>query len=99
MIQIIWEFRVAPDKRPDFERHYAADGTWAKFFRRDEAYKGTQLLHDTSDPSRYLTIDLWDDEDSYGSFRTMHHKEYTALDQEMQSLTESEKRIGAFQDV
>ncbi len=99
MIHIVWEFRVSADKRPDFERHYAADGTWAKFFKGDEAYKGTQLLHDTSDASRYITIDLWDDEESYGSFRTMHHKEYAALDQDMESLTESEKRLGVFQSL
>jgi len=97
MIQIIWEFQVPEDKRGDFERHYAAGGTWAEFFKRDTAYQGTQLLHDMTDPRRYVTIDIWDDEDSYGAFRAMHHKEYAALDQEMEALTEQEKRLGVFQ--
>lgn len=97
MIQIVWEFQVPEGKREDFERHYASDGTWAEFFKRDSAYRGTQLLRDMNDPCRYLTIDTWDDEDSYGAFRVMHHKEYTALDQEMEALTESEKRLGVFQ--
>jgi quinol monooxygenase YgiN len=99
MIQIVWEFRIAADKRDDFERHYAASGTWAEFFQRDAAYKGTQLLRDRTDPCRYVTIDRWDDEDSYGAFRAMHRQEYTALDQQMQALTESEQRVGVFEVV
>ncbi len=97
MIQIVWEFRVGQQQQRDFERHYAAGGTWAEFFRRDNAYKGTQLLRDVSDPCRYITIDTWDDQESYGAFRAMHRQEYTALDQQMEALTESEKRLGVFE--
>jgi hypothetical protein len=43
VIQILWEFHVRQDQRSDFERHYAAGGTWAEFFQRDAGYKGTQL--------------------------------------------------------
>lgn len=96
MIQIVWEFHVREERRSGFERHYAAGGTWAEFFKRDAAYKGTQLLHDIADPSRYVTIDTWDDEDSYGAFRAMNRQEYSALDQQMEALTESEKRLGVF---
>jgi heme-degrading monooxygenase HmoA len=96
MIQIVWEFHVREGQRSDFERHYAAGGTWAEFFQRDAAYKGTHLLHDITDPSRYLTIDIWEDEDSYGAFRAMNREEYSALDQQMEALTESEKRLGVF---
>jgi quinol monooxygenase YgiN len=99
MIQIVWEFRVQADKRDDFERHYAASGTWAEFFRRDTAYQGTQLLRDMTDPCRYVTIDTWEDQDSYGAFRAMHRQEYTALDQQMEALTESEQRLGVFDAV
>jgi heme-degrading monooxygenase HmoA len=96
MIQIVWEFHVREQQRSDFERHYAAGATWAEFFQRDAAYKGTQLLHDITDPSRYVTIDTWEDEDSYGAFRAMNRQEYSALDQQMEALTESEKRLGVF---
>ena len=99
MIQIVWEFLVPEDKRAEFERHYAADGTWTEFFERDAAYKGTQLLHDTNDPARYVTIDTWDDGEAYGAFRAMHHQEYNALDQEMESLATLEKRLGVFQSL
>jgi hypothetical protein len=55
-----------------------------------------QLLHDITDPSRYVTIDTWEDEDSYGAFRAVNRQEYSALDQQMEALTESEKRLGVF---
>jgi hypothetical protein len=96
MIQIIWEFRVCEEQRAEFERHYAAGGTWSAFFQRDGAYKGTQLLHDVNDPGRYVTIDTWDDADSYGAFRAVHRQEYSELDKEMEALTEAEKRLGVF---
>jgi len=99
MIQIVWEFHVREEQRGDFERHYAAGGTWAEFFKRDAAYKGTQLLRDINDPSRYVTIDTWDDPDSYGAFRALHRQEYSALDQQMEALTESEQRVGVFLQV
>ena len=96
MIQIVWEFHVRQEQRSDFERHYAAGGTWAEFFQRAAAYKGTQLLHDIADPGRYVTIDIWDDEDSYGAFRAINRQEYSALDQQMEALTETEKSLGVF---
>lgn len=99
MIHIIWEFRVRPGAEAEFENHYSGQGTWAKFFRQDSAYHGTQLLRDPSDPHRYLTIDAWDDESSYGAFRVTHREQYNAIDQQMESLTESENRIGVFQAV
>ena len=96
MIQIVWEFHVRQDQRSDFERGYSAAGTWAEFFQRDAAYKGTQLLHDIIDSGRYVTIDTWEDEDSYGAFRAVNRQEYSALDRQMEALTESEKRLGVF---
>ncbi len=97
MIQIMWEFRVPAEKRAEFERHYSAAGTWAEFFQRDAAYRGTQLLRDISDPGRYLTLDSWEDEESYSGFRASHRQEYAVLDQKMEELTESEKRVGVFE--
>ena len=97
MIQIVWEFQVEEDKRAEFERHYASGGSWAELFQRDPAYKGTRLLHDITEPCRYVTIDTWDDEDSYGGFRAMYAQEYNALDQEMEELTTAEKKLGIFQ--
>jgi hypothetical protein len=47
----------------------------------------------------YVTIDTGEDEDSYGAFRAVNRQEYSALDQQMEALTESEKRLGVFRVV
>lgn len=99
MIHIIWEFRVRPGKEAEFENHYSDQGTWAKFFRQDPGYHGTQLVRDAADPHRYVTIDAWDDESAYGAFRVTYREQYNAIDKQMEALTESEKRIGVFQVV
>ncbi len=96
MVLVVWEFRVKDGKNAEFEKHYGDKGTWAEFFRRDAAYKGTQLARDLTDPQRYLTVDSWEDEEAYGAFRAVNRQEYTALDQEMEALTESEKKVGIF---
>jgi len=96
MIQIIWEFRVKPGQELQFERHYSASGTWARFFRQSPAYRGTTLLRDVEDLRRYLTIDRWEDEGSFQRFKEERAAEYQALDEQFEELTEEERRVGVF---
>jgi quinol monooxygenase YgiN len=96
MIRIVWEFRVLPGREREFERHYCDAGTWVQFFRRDPAFRGTELVRDTEDPLRYLTFDQWTDIEAYESFRVKFRKDYDALDSEMEPLIESERRLGVF---
>jgi heme-degrading monooxygenase HmoA len=97
MIHIIWEFHVAPGHRKEFEKHYGTEGTWAQLFRLSSAYSGTELLHDEEDPGRYLTVDRWDDQPSFEKFRVDYAAEYQRIDQSMERLTDSEKRLGVFE--
>ncbi len=99
MIHIIWEFNVRAGQEAEFEKHYSGQGTWAQFFRRDAAYRGTRLVRDSSQPRRYVTIDAWDDEAAYGAFRVTNRAEYTTIDEQMKPLLESEKRLGVFEVV
>ncbi len=99
MIHIIWEFQVRAGQEAEFEKHYSGQGTWAQFFRRDPAYRGTRLVRDSSQPRRYVIIDAWDDEASYGAFRVTNRAEYTTIDEQMKGLMESEKRLGVFEVV
>lgn len=85
------------EKRAEFERHYNRDGTWAQFFRRDPAYRGTTLLHDSKDSGRYLTVDVWGSLAAYDAFKQKHHDEYARLDQSFESLTSEERSIGIFE--
>ncbi len=96
MLHILWEYRVREEHRADFERHYGGNGTWAELFRRDPGYRGTTLLRDPRDGSRYLTIDAWDSASSFQRFKDTFTAEYAAVDKQMEALTESERHLGAF---
>ena len=97
MLHILWEYRVREEKRPDFERHYRSNGTWAELFRRAPGYRGTTLLRDSEDPARYLTLDVWDDAASFHRFKQDFAAGYAALDRQMEALTESERHLGNFE--
>ncbi len=96
LLHILWEYRVPAAKRAEFERHYNSDGTWVEFFRRDSAYRGTVLLRDAENPARYVTVDRWDDVESYQRFLQEFAADYAAIDRQMEALTESEQCIGTF---
>lgn len=56
---VIWEFQVRPGMENRFEQVCGLDGVWAKFFRQDEAYIGTELIRDLKTKRSYLTLDFW----------------------------------------
>ena len=93
MYVIVWEFVARPGREAEFEREYGPRGRWAGFFRGADGYLGTELWRGTG---RWLTIDRWDGEDAYERFREARRAEYEALDREMEGLTASESRLGAF---
>ena len=95
----IWEFEVAPGCEEAFLRHYAPDGTWVQLFRADPAWIDTILLKDPAAPARYLTIDRWRSEEAYRAFRQRCAIEYRAIDELCESLTTSERDLGAWQDI
>lgn len=96
MVTIVWEFRVKPGAIEEFENHYGPSGTWVSFFRKGDGYRETALLQDSSDPTRYLTLDTWDDEDSYRRFRETFAAEYAALDKVCAAFTTEERQVGQF---
>ena len=98
MVQFVWEFIVRADKIDDFERHYAASGSWADLFRKSPGYLSTQLLRDAETLRRYLTIDRWDSVASYQAMREKFAKEHDVLDRSCEAFTESERRIGVFEE-
>jgi heme-degrading monooxygenase HmoA len=94
----IWEFHVARDKQPEFERHYGSNGSWAQLFRRAGGYIETQLLKDNAHPERYLTIDRWQSEEAWQNFRVEFSEDYARLDGQCEALTASETFLGAYSD-
>jgi len=96
MLHIVWEFRVKDGRRREFEEQYGSAGTWAAFFRKGRGYRETRLLRDQEDASRYLTIDVWTDLESYRSFSDENAEEYRTIDRRCEELTEEERRLGCF---
>jgi heme-degrading monooxygenase HmoA len=97
MYVIIWKFTVKPGLEDDFEKVYGPDGVWAQYFRRGHGYIETELLRGASAPGNYVTIDRWDSQAAYESFRTRFAAGYSAIDQECEVLTESESELGTYE--
>ncbi len=96
-LRILWEFRVRENRTGEFEEHYAGNGTWARFFRRGKGYRETVLLRDREVPGRYLTMDIWDDLESYRAFSEANAEEYKEIDRRCEALTEQERCLGFFE--
>src|SRR5579864_643556 len=97
MIYVLWEFRVSRELQTTFADAYGPEGLWAELFRRDSAYRETKLLRDSADHHRYLTIDVWEDKNSYLSFKERFAGEYRKIDEDCEKLTSSERLIGIFE--
>jgi len=93
----IWEFRVKPSTIEAFEVAYGPDGPWVRLFRRSPDYLRTELLKDSVDSFRYLTVDYWQDRRAYERFRGDFRTEFEDLDETCRAYTESEGRIGDFE--
>ena len=97
MLHILWEFRVKKDRTVEFEEHYGPDGTWARFFRAGRGFRETRLLRDRESPERYLTMDVWDDLDSFRAFTGERAGDYQAIDARCAELTDEERCLGYFE--
>jgi heme-degrading monooxygenase HmoA len=93
---VIWEFRIHLRKRRAFERAYGPDGEWAKFFRRGKGYVSTELIRDSQQPGRYITLDYWQSRKHYETFKKQSRKMYQTIDERCEALTTHEYEIGQF---
>lgn len=93
---LLWHFHVKPDQLAEFESIYGIDGEWVALFKHAEGFLGTELLHDSTNPQHYLTIDRWASAEAYKTFRKQWRTEYELLDKRCHGLTENEALIGAF---
>jgi heme-degrading monooxygenase HmoA len=92
----VWEFRVPPEKRTEFEIAYGPGGPWQELFRRARGYVGTELLSDEADDTRYLTIDYWISREAFDELRSAFADEFEAIDRRCEELTSSERPLGDF---
>jgi heme-degrading monooxygenase HmoA len=92
----IWQFRVPAEKAGEFRAIYGPTGEWARLFRRETAFLGTELLQSANHPDIFLTIDRWDSPEAWAAFLRGWGDEYTALDHRCEILTVAEEEIGTF---
>ena len=96
MIEIVWEFVVKQEARGQFELAYGPGGAWSKLFAGRPGFRGTTLLRDTTNPRRYLAIDLWDTEAQREQVLAERQAEYSDLDAAFGDWTESRTEVGIF---
>ena len=94
---ILWEFRPREGAEARFEKLYGPRGVWAKLFDQGEAFVSAELVRDSKDPNRYITLDRWTSREAYEDFRAACRQEYESIDLPCESLTDSEKEIGSFE--
>ena len=97
MFLVLWEYEVKSGSQEQFEDLYGPAGDWARLFRTDSHYRETRLLGDPFRLNVYLTLDFWTSRDSYEEFMTSHKAEYQSIDALGESLTRSERRLGAYE--
>ena len=96
MYVILWEFEPRVGRETEFERAYGSQGDWARLFEKSPDYRGTDLLKSIANRT-YITIDRWTSAAAFAAFKQRWQAEYTALDQRMGALTDSEKAIGDYE--
>jgi len=99
MYIIIWEYQVKPEHLDEFVKIYGESGAWVELFQKQPGYLGTELLHASSDPDHYLTIDRWVSVTHYESFLSHWKKEYEDLDAQCEDLTEQESLLGNWESI
>ncbi len=97
MYLIIWKYSIEQSNKEEFETHYCPNGSWAELFRKSVSYIGTMFLHDTTNSSVYMTIDMWQSEKDFEEFKTKYHDAYAELDKEMERLTIKEEFVGRYE--
>ena len=89
---VLWRFRARAGCEAEFEAAYGDGGTWSSLFREAPGYLGTDLLR--SRDGTYLSMDRWQSEEAYRSFRDARRAEYDALDAACAPLTDEETELG-----
>jgi heme-degrading monooxygenase HmoA len=96
MYLIVWEFIIREECLGEFENVYGPGGEWARLFAKAEGYVETQLLRDTTNALRYVTLDFWNSREANEKFKQAQQKVYKELDERCQKLTVKETKLGEF---
>ncbi|BDD86534.1 antibiotic biosynthesis monooxygenase family protein [Desulfofustis limnaeus] len=96
-IRVIWEFIVRDEYLEQFVHAYSSGGAWALLFEKYTGYLKTELIIDTANAHRFITIDYWDSFDSYMDMKNNCSTSYQSLDDTCAVYTVKETFIGVFE--
>jgi len=92
----IWEYKIKPEKKNEFEKLYGSRGEWVKLFQKFPNYIKTELHKDIYDPDHYTTFDYWKSKEAYYLFKQKSKEKFLEIDKMGEDLTLEEKHIGEF---
>ncbi len=99
MFLVVWEFKIKPDCLEKFLRVYGPEGDWAQLFANDCNFQKTVLVQEAGSELVFLTMDFWDHQDAYLSFKQKYAQAYHDLDRECEGLTVHERHVGSFKNI
>ena len=96
MFVVLWEFDVKRDSEVRFTLAYGSSGEWARLFRTAAGFRETRLLRSISEPSHYMTMDVWESREDCEEFMKTHAESYRKLDAVCEELAVSERHLSSF---
>lgn len=96
MIEIVTEFEVKEEARGRFELAYGPGGAWSELLAGCPGFRGITLLRDTTNPCRYLAIELWDTVSQRQEMLIERRIEYASLEASLAGWAESQIEQGVF---
>jgi heme-degrading monooxygenase HmoA len=97
MFVVIWEYEVHAGREGEFAALYRGEGAWVALFREYAGYAGTELLRDSMQPQRFVTIDRWISQTAYEAFLAAANPGYAKIDALGDALTSNERCLGRFE--
>lgn len=96
MIEVLHEFIVKDEAHAQFELAFGPGGAWSQIFARQPGFRGLSVLHETTNPRRYLTVEVWDSLAARDRALAEHAAGRAALDAQLDGWIESRSEAGVF---
>lgn len=97
IMKIVWEYIVREGCLERFLELYSSSGRWVQLFQRYPGFIATELLRDTSNGWRFVTIDIWESQSAYAAMKEQSRADYQVLDKLGDALTLSENCLGTLE--
>lgn len=97
MIERVYQFLVKDDARAQFELALGPGGAWSKPRAEAQGFRGTTLLRDTENASRFLVIDVWDSEQTRAAAEAEFAVALASLSEILTATCAQQSVLGTFE--